>query len=245
MTTPRLVLLAALLGWAAGTAQADDKLSVLILDGHNNHNWRQTTPLLKQTLEGSGRFTVDVATAPEDKSQIDTFRPEFDRYDVVVSNYNGPLWGEATRKAFEQYVSGGGSFVVVHAANNAFTEWDEYNRMIGLGGWGGRNEKHGPYIRFREDELIRDPAPGRGGSHGARHAFLIEHRQPEHPILKGLPTAWMHAPDELYDRLRGPAENLTVLATAYSAEDKRGTGFHEPLLMTRTKLPASRPVVWP
>ena len=42
----------------------------------------------------------------------------------------------------------------------------------------------------------------------------------------------MHAEDELYDRLRGPAENLTVLATAYSDPSTRGTGKHEPILMT-------------
>ena len=42
----------------------------------------------------------------------------------------------------------------------------------------------------------------------------------------------MHAKDELYDRLRGPAENLHVLATAYSDPATRGSGFHEPMLMT-------------
>ena len=26
--------------------------------------------------------------------------------------------------------------MVVHAANNAFSKWEEYNTMIGLGGWG-------------------------------------------------------------------------------------------------------------
>jgi type 1 glutamine amidotransferase len=42
----------------------------------------------------------------------------------------------------------------------------------------------------------------------------------------------MHARDELYDRLRGPAKNLTVLATAFSDPATGGTGQHEPLLMT-------------
>jgi hypothetical protein len=42
----------------------------------------------------------------------------------------------------------------------------------------------------------------------------------------------MHAKDELYDRLRGPAEKLTVLATAYSPPEQGGTGEHEPTLMT-------------
>jgi len=47
-------------------------------------------------------------------------------------------------------------------------------------------------------------------------------RSPTHPIMKGLPTKWLHVYDELYDRLRGPAENMTVLATAYSDVEKNG-----------------------
>ena len=54
--------------------------------------------------------------------------------------------------------------MVVHAANNAFGKWVEYNEMIGLGGWGGRNEDSGPYLFFdNSGKLIRDPRPGRGG----------------------------------------------------------------------------------
>lgn len=58
--------------------------------------------------------------------------------------------------------------------------------------------------------------------------------------MKGLPSAWLHTKDELYDRLRGPAENVTVLATAYSDVEKNGlpwnknvsgTGRHEPQLL--------------
>ena len=41
----------------------------------------------------------------------------------------------------------------------------------------------------------------------------------------------MHAQDELYDRLRGPAENMTVLATAFSDPETDGSGENEPMLM--------------
>jgi type 1 glutamine amidotransferase len=57
-------------------------------------------------------------------------------------------------------------------------------------------------------------------------------REPEHPILKGLPPVWMHAPDELYATLRGPGKNMTVLATAHSDPENKGTGRDEPMLMT-------------
>ncbi len=38
--------------------------------------------------------------------------------------------------------------MVVHAANNSFPMWPAYNKMIGLGGWGDRTEKDGPYVYY-------------------------------------------------------------------------------------------------
>lgn len=157
--------------------------------------------------------------------------PKFKEYDVIMSNYNGDLWPEAVRKDFVEYVKNGGGFVSVHAANNSFPEWPEYNEMIGVGGWGGRNEKSGPYVRFKDGKVVQQTNPGAGGGHGQKHEFLVEIRTPDHPIVAGLPASWMHASDELYDKLRGPAKNLTVLATAFSDKIKGGTGEHEPILM--------------
>lgn len=204
----------------------------LLIDGQNNHNWQETTPHIKKALEASGLFTVDIATSPPQGEDLSNFKPDFASYDVVVSNYNGESWPAATKSAFEAYVREGGGFVSVHAADNAFPKWKEYNRIIALGGWGGRDENWGPYVRFREGEIIQDESAGRGGSHGDRHEFPVVIRESSHPITRGLPGKWMHAQDELYDRLRGPAEHLTVLATAYSDPSTRGTGEHEPILMT-------------
>jgi type 1 glutamine amidotransferase len=164
------------------------------------------------------------ATAP---AQWAKWRPNFSRYAVVVSNYNGETWPAEVRAAFTEYVRNGGGFVSFHAANNAFPEWPEYNAMIGIGGWGGRNEKSGPYLRLRQMGWIKDPTPGPGGGHGAQHEFVVEARMPDHPILRGLPAKWLHTKDELYHGLRGPAENVTVLASALSDR----TNEHEPMLM--------------
>src|SRR5262249_27815616 len=118
------------------------------------------------------------------------------------------------------------------AADNAFPEWKEYNKMIGVGGWGGRSEKDGPYVRFRDGKFVRDTMPGRGGNHGKRHPFKVVIRDPKHPITRGLPIEWMHAEDELYEKLRGPAENMQVLATAWADPATGGSGENEPMLMT-------------
>ena len=216
-------------------AQTDPPaITVLLVDGQNNHKWQETTPLIKQTLEGCGRFKIDVVTAPSKGGDMSKFDPMFSNYDVVVSNYNGEPWSEKTQQAFEAYVSGGGGFVSVHAADNSFPKWEAYNRMIGLGGWGGRSEKDGPYVRWKEDQerFTRDLSPGRGGAHGKRVPFMVIVRDGDHPITRGLPGAFMQTADELYAKLRGPAENMHVLATGFSAPATGGSGEHEPLLMT-------------
>ena len=213
------------------TGAAADKIKVLIVDGQNNHNWKMTTPVLRQILEEPGIFSVEVSTAPGKGSGIETWQPKFSDYAVVMSNYNGELWSAATQEAFENYVSGGGGFVPVHAADNSFPEWLAYNEMIGVGGWGGRNEKSGPYLRWREGKWTFDTVPGPGGSHGKQHEFVLTNRAPQHPIMQGLPAVFMHRQDELYNRLRGPARDVTVLASALSPKELGGSGEEEPLLM--------------
>jgi type 1 glutamine amidotransferase len=116
-----------------------------------------------------------------------------------------------------------------------FPDWLEYNKMIGLGGWGGRNEKHGPYVYYtNEGELVRDHSPGNAGAHGPQHNIPIMVRVPDHPITKGLPAMWMTAKDECYAKLRGPGENMVILATGKDMSGKAPTDRHEPMLMVLT-----------
>jgi len=212
-------------------APAAEPLEALIVDGQNNHrDWPKTSRMMKRYLEDTGLFHVDMVThAPEGEDP--DFRPKFAGYAVAISNFGhgAARWPEATRAALEDYVRGGGGLVVVHAADNAFPDWPAYNEMIGLGGWGGRDEKSGPYVYFDDaGTLVRDESPGPGGSHGPLTEFPVIVRDATHPITRGMPARWMHAKDELYDSLRGPAVNMRVLATAHSAK----TGRHEPMIMT-------------
>ena len=144
------------------------KLKALILDGQNNHYvWPKTTMMMKDYLEETQLFDVDIhrmdsvwlgikynESRPEpytfyiEKYPLDStkygvsskpiktsmFSMDFEQYDVIISNLgaDSPLWPEATRSNFENYISNGGGFVVVHAANNAWGECDEFNKMIAL-----------------------------------------------------------------------------------------------------------------
>ncbi len=238
---------------------AKAQIKVLIVDGQNNHEvWPKSTIMMKQYLEESGLFEVDIErsqytwkaqrekdflplagvgeTQDLDNPKADpNFSPDFQKYDVVVSNFGWKAapWPEATQKAFEKFVKKGGGFVSVHAADNSFPEWEAYNEMIGLGGWGGRDETAGPYVYYtNEGELVRDDAPGNGGAHGPQNEILMTVREPNHPITKGMPTQWLTTKDECYAKLRGPAKNMTILATGKDMSGKAPTNRHEPMLMT-------------
>ncbi|MCW5978037.1 MAG: ThuA domain-containing protein [Bryobacteraceae bacterium] len=223
-----------ILSLVAQPAGAAGPLRVMLLDGQSGgpyHAWQLTTPVLKKQLEEAGLFQVDVVTAPESGGNFSNFNPDFKKYQAIISNLDSPEWPADLMASFEQYVKEGGGLVIVHAADNAFPNWRAYNLMIGIGGWRGRDEKAGPLWYFKDGKLVSDPSPGSAGSHGARLPYQIVTRDENHPIMKGLPKAWMHAADELYATMRGPGENMTVLATAYADPANKGTGRDEPALM--------------
>ena len=216
-------------------SQAATPIRVMLVDGESAgsyHAWQLTTPVLKKQLDETGLFAVDVVTAPA-AGDAGGFNPAFAQYKVVVLNYDAPdeRWPADVKTAFEQYVKTGGGLVVVHASDNAFPGWTAFNEMIGVGGWRGRNEKAGPLWYVKDGQLVSDNTPGPAGSHGNRVPFPIVVRDQNHPITKGLPKTWMHQGDELYATLRGPGQNMTMLATAYSSPSNRGTGRDEPMLM--------------
>ncbi len=226
-----LVLTSVLLA-APAFAGEGDKIRVLIIDGQHNHAWRDTTAFLKEVLEKNGRFAVDVSSnlKPNDKpGKVPTvpFPPDLAKYQVAISNYNGPAWPADFRKTFEERVRDGKlGFVLFHSANNCFSDWPEFNRMVGLA-W--RSPKFGDRIYFDDKgKQVRVPKGEGGGTSETNHPYAIVLRDTDHPIAKGMPQEWMHAKDQLMFNLRGPAENIRVLATALCPK----TQVHEPTLWT-------------
>jgi type 1 glutamine amidotransferase len=198
---------------------ADKKLSALIIDGMNNHDWAAGTTAIRSTLEGTGRFTVDVATWP-------ALKPDFSRYDVVVNNFNGghladgKRWPREVEVALEKFVREGGGLVVFHAANNAFLQWPEYNEMLGLG-W--RDKTFGPGVAVVNEKAVTIPqGSGLPPGHGPRHEFEMFVLDKQHPVTAGLPPHWTHPAEQLTHGQHGPAQGITVLTYAFSEVSRQG-----------------------
>lgn len=186
-------------------ARGAEPLRAMIVTGQNNHNWRYTSRVHAQTLAGSGRFAVDItddaAAALGDPANVG-------RYALFVLDYNGPRWGEPAETNFLNAVRGGAGVVIIHAANNAFAGWEDYERMCGL--------------------MWTDGQTG----HGRFHEFDVTYTDRAHPVTNGLPDMVRH-PDELYHNLRNPRDaKFRLLARALSSTESGGTGKDEPMALT-------------
>lgn len=222
---------------AMPTSRAAAPIPVMLLDGESGgpyHDWQRVSQALKTILDETGLFAVTVVTAPATTGELTSFTPAFSNYKAIVMNYDAPdeRWPASLKTSFESYMKRGGGLVSVHATDNAFAGWPAFNEMIGVGGWRKRMEQAGPKWYIRDGKVVSDATtPGEAGSHGRRVPFRITLRDTSHPIVKGLPSSWMHQGDELYAALRGPGKNMTILATAHSDPNNAGTDRDEPQLM--------------
>jgi uncharacterized protein len=227
-----LLLIVAGLLFFSNACKNETAYKTLIITGQNNHLWKVSSPILKQILDETGMFRSEIMITPEKGGDMTKFDPDFSKYKLVVLDYNGDSWSDKTKAGFLDFVRNGGGVVVYHAADNSFPEWKEYNEIIGLGGWGNRDQKDGPYVYYKDNVLVTDTTSGSGGTHGKRREFIVKTRVSDHPIIKGLPDRWLHGTDELYSKLRGPAKNFQILATAFADSTKGGgTMRDEPMLM--------------
>lgn len=199
---------------------------VLVVTGQNNHDGERTTAHLVAILSEDDHFEVTVTNTPAKGGDWQDFQPDFAAYDVVVLAYNGEMWPEPVKESFEEYIEGGGTALVQHAANNPFPGWEAFERMVGLL-WRGPDIGYRVYME-EDGSLVREePGEGIGAGHGRLHDWRIATRDADHPVMRDLPAEWLHPHDELYHGQRGPAADMRILATAYSDPEHGGTGKHE------------------
>jgi type 1 glutamine amidotransferase len=175
--------------WAAPPATPTDTVNVVILTGASNHDWKTTTPLLKQLLEKSGWFKVDVITDPEMLT-----RKKLANYDVLMSNWNAfgkkkpPPWSKSLKTAYVEFVRNGGGHVVIHAGSSSFYNWADYH-AIGCATWKGKT------------------------GHKQPHEFEVRITGDKHPLTRGLKN--FKTTDELWFH-PFVQPNANVLAESFS-----------------------------
>ena len=207
-------LFALLLIAAAGTAA--EPLRVLILSGANNHDWKSTTPVLRQVIDKCPRFKViDVF---EDPSRVTA--DVLSGCDVIASNWSaypqmtGHQWGEKAERDFVEWVKGGHGFVVFHAAAATSQDWPEFQQLVQLT-WGLDKTSHGAY-----------------------HTLKVTVRNGDHPITRSMRDFWIT--DELWHNMVSlTGVEIQPLCEAFSEPDFAGTGKFEPVVVP-TSLGAGR-----
>ena len=185
---------------------SDKPLRILILSGNNNHDWQNTTPLIRETLMRNLNCKIDITERP------DTLHDSMLKsYDVLVSNWNAwpelnHLWNPAAKQALENFMMQGGGFVCVHAASATHYDWPPYLKIVG-GRWGDKTH-HGP---------IADCA--------------VQIANKEHPITKGMDAFTIR--DELWVDIEC-SPSAEVLCAVQAEEYKHTNGKLEPVaLITR------------
>jgi len=203
--------------WLWAQASDQPKIQTLIITGQNNHDWRGTTPKLRQILEQTGRFEVRVTEEFRGAGE-ETLSP----YDLVILNYYERRrpewwWGARAENALLSWLRRGKGLVVYHFSVAAFDGWDEYEKIC-AGNWRPNHGHHSP-----------------------AHDFTVEIRDRDHPITKGLKASFPVQRDELYANLKWqPEGSYHVLATAWDdhslyknpRQPTPGPGLHQPILWT-------------
>jgi len=166
---------------------------VLLITGRDvpAHNWRETTPVLRELLEETKQFEVIVSEEP-----LVLESSALGGYDAILLNYKNwqrPSISNKARENLLAFVKGGKGLVVYHFSVSAFEDWPEYRNLVGRI-W------------------------TKGSGHGPRGPYKVKVVEKDHPITKG--TTDFEADDELYAKLVGDA-SIKVLVEADSEWSKQ------------------------
>lgn len=123
------------------------------------------------------------------------FTPEnLGRYSALIfANTNNEGFDtEAQKKAFQDYIRGGGGFMAIHSSNATERDWPWYRAMVG-----GKFLRHPPHQEF--DVLVTDPS---------------------HPSTAHLPARWTVRDECYYSYHLNPDIHVLLSADMTTIEDE-------------------------
>jgi len=198
---------------APAASRGADEIRVLLVTGmdHPAHDWRRTTPALKEVLAQDRRLRVEVL---EDPYRLDS--QDLSRFHVVLlhfCNWERPDPNDKAKENLRSFVQRGGGLFLLHFASGAFRDWPEFPTLAGKV-WDRKN------------------------SHDPRGPFRVSILEANHPVTRGVGS--FDTDDELYTCLTGNV-SVEVLASARSKVTQQdhpmafvhrygaGRVFHTPL----------------
>ena len=210
---------------------SQEQTNVLILQNEYAHDVNAKTLVFEEVLNKTGNYSIDKYFVRKNEDW-NKFEFNFNDYQLIISSRLGTNMPDKLKEEFLNYIKDGGNLVITHQGVSSFYDWPQFHEVIGLGWY---NSNAGVHIFWdkKTTSFIRTPVfHGVGVGHGKQHEFVVTMRDITHPIARKMPLEWMQSKDELYHGLRGPAENITIIATAYSDKVTWGSGDHEPIAWT-------------
>jgi len=189
-----------LIFWMLGAICASipaEPVTVLIYtrngEGYVHDNIAASVAALEKICQAEGMVT-EVSDDPA------VFTPEnLARFDALVfANTNNQGFDtEAQKKAFQEYIRGGGGFVAIHSSNATERDWPWYRAMVG-----GKFLRHPPHQEF--DVLVTDPA---------------------HPSTAHLPKRWTVSDECYYSYHLNPDIHVLLSADLNTLEDEQKSEY--------------------
>lgn len=189
---------AALLSASAFAAESARPLRALMVTGGCCHDYPNQKRILSEGI--AGRANVEFTIVHEGKDRTNRVsiyeKPDWWKgYDVILHN---ECFGFVDDDKFIENIAAahaaGVPGVMLHCSTHSYRmgQTDAWRQMLGL----------------------------RSMSHDKARDLTVKNVRPEHPVMKGFPTEWLDAKDELY-RNEKVWPTLTPLATAFSEESKK------------------------
>jgi type 1 glutamine amidotransferase len=162
-------------------------------EGYVHDNIAASVAAMEKICEAEGMLT-EVSDDP------DVFTPEnLARFDALIfANTNNKGFNtEAQKKAFQEYIRGGGGFMAIHSSNATERDWPWYRAMVG-----GKFLRHPPHQEF--EVLVTDPA---------------------HPSTSHLPERWTVRDECYYSYHLNPDIHVLLTADLNTIEDEQKSEY--------------------
>lgn len=113
-----LIILAAIMMASVISCTKTGGNKVLIITGQGDHDWQASSAAVKQILDETGLFSSKILVTPSKGEDMSGFKPNFTKFKLVVIDYEGDVWPDATDAALMDYLNNGGGVVLYNAKSD-------------------------------------------------------------------------------------------------------------------------------